>query len=133
MTPSGTSTPTTTRQPRIQIPSTLPSLLQTELLLLDRLLRKNKPQHRSGLFYQKCTHVFRLMKRMAVVMNEVVKANESTTLVDGGSSARGIAMLGDKTGQQSIEDKTMQRFYKTLVELVEKVGLFVIRLLLEHP
>lgn len=64
-------------------------------------------------------------------MNEVVKANESTTLVDGGSSARGIAMIGDKTGQQSSEEKTMHRFYTTLVELVEKVSLYVTRLALK--
>lgn len=120
MTSSGISTPTTIRQPRIQIPSTLPSLLQTELLLLDRLLRKNKPQHRSGLFYQKCKHVCRLMTRMAVVINEVVKVNESTVLVGGGIAAR---LPGTKAGQIPTEERNVKRFCETLVELVEKVSI----------
>ena len=122
MTSSGITTPTTLRQPRIQIPSTLPSLLQTELLLLDRLLRKNKPQHRSGLFYQKCIHVLRLMKRMAVVMNDVVKANESTTLTVEGIGARGLAGQGTKNTKQPSEEKDMKWLHRTLVELVEKVS-----------
>lgn len=133
MTSSGITTPTTVRQPRIQIPSTLPSLLQTELLLLDRLLRKNKPQHRSGLFYQKCTHVLRLMKRMAVVINAVVKANESTTLAVEGIGARGVAVQRIKSTKQPSEQEDIKRLHRTLVELVEKVGLFAAKHLCEYP
>jgi hypothetical protein len=63
------------------------------------------------------------MKRMAVVMNDVVKANESTTLTVEGIGARGLAGQGTKNTKQPSEEKDMKWLHRTLVELVEKVSL----------
>ncbi|GHJ87666.1 hypothetical protein NliqN6_4068 [Naganishia liquefaciens] len=119
-TPKGETPSVIFRQPRIQIPSALPSLLQTELLFLDRLLRKNKSQHRSSVFFQKSTHVFRLAKRLAVVIDGIVKLNEA------GSSSAAVALgktiVMDSytaTRNRKGEVKT-QCYYNTLAELVDK-------------
>ena len=121
-TPKGETPSVIFRQPRIQIPSALPSLLQTELLFLDRLLRKNKSQHRSSVFFQKSTHVFRLAKRLAVVIDGIVKLNEA------GSSSAAVALgktiVMDSytaTRNRKGEVKT-QCYYNTLAELVDKVS-----------
>lgn len=128
--PLETSTPTNpARQPRIQIPSALPSLLQTELLFLDRLLRKNKPQHRSSVFFQKSTHVLRLTKRLAAVIDEVVKVNETVPFSSvAGMSVRPAVPDGGRTGRDRSGEGTSGRHYKTLVELVDKVSCCVWKL-----
>lgn len=121
-TPGAETPPIVFRQPRIQIPSVLPSLLQTELLFLDRLLRKNKPQHRSSVFFQKSTHVLRLAKRLAAVIDEVVKVNETGSTSVAETLGRTIFANGDKIVRESRGEGKVQCHYKILVELVDKVS-----------
>lgn len=73
------------------------------------------------------------MKRMAVVINAVVKANESTTLAVEGIGARGVAVQRIKSTKQPSEQEDIKRLHRTLVELVEKVGLFAAKHLCEYP
>lgn len=121
-TPGAETPPIFFRQSRIQIPSVLPSLLQTELLFLDRLLRKNKPQHRSSVFFQKSTHVLRLAKRLAAVIDEVVKVNETGSASVAETLGRAVFANGDKIIRESRGAGKVERHYKTLVELVDKVS-----------
>lgn len=48
----------------VLLPSTLPSLLLSELLLLQRLREKNAAQHRSAIFFRKLQEVERIGKRI---------------------------------------------------------------------
>lgn len=59
------------------------------------------------------------MKRMAVVMTEVVKANESVVIPPAGAAAEG----SKGTPRQDVE-RDMRRFHGTLVELVDKVSCY---------
>lgn len=59
------------------------NILHQEHCLLDKLLRKNRNQHRSTRFYKKLEHVHRLLKKLWFSRQQVRGISDEVPLIDG--------------------------------------------------
>lgn len=104
------------------LPSTLPSLLLGELLLLQRLREKNAAQHRSAIFFRKLQEVDRIGKR---IYEQVLALCDSQAQVTGRGKRDQPPTVGAGAAETIADgsgDDRISRHRETLQALIAKVS-----------